>query len=276
MEIKEKPITDSPSKEDKPLDPILEARKRKFESKEIKVRGGIIRLKPKEEVKPNKVEPELEKPKETEATPKIESVKTEVVTEEPSVKKDSRPTARDKLSLEEDALLEDDELDLEAQVDLFSDEDLISEDEVQLSPVTDAQNSRIVELPEKVQNGKRKLRLSPVKTLSKDRSRSPSERVKTRKSELKKLKTSSKKLSVKMERHPKKFDRKIEIKLKNPKSEPDSSEDREKPKRARKVEVGNSKKDFLEDDDDDITEIIVESDETENVVSREGKFLRKH
>lgn len=267
MEIKEKPVTDSPSKNDKPLDPILEARKRKFESKEIKVRGGIIRLKPKEEPKPD-----LEKPQEAEATTKTVPIKTEVVTEEPAMKKDSqpKPTARGKVSLEEDVLLEDDELDLEAQVDLFSDEDLISEDE--LTPIKDDQNVRMVELPEKVLNGKRKIRLSPVKTLSKDRSRSPSERSKTRK----KSRTSSKKLTVKMERHPKKFDRKIEIKLKNPsKSEPDSSDeivkDREKPKRTRKVEVGNSKKDFLEDDDDDVTEIIVESDETENAVSREGE-----
>ena len=48
----EKLATESVTKnDDAPLDPILEARRRKFESKEIKIKEGVIRLRPKEELK---------------------------------------------------------------------------------------------------------------------------------------------------------------------------------------------------------------------------------
>lgn len=50
-EEKDKPrqTEEIPKKEEKPLDPVLEARKRKFESNEIKMKEGIIRLRPKDE-----------------------------------------------------------------------------------------------------------------------------------------------------------------------------------------------------------------------------------
>lgn len=74
-EEKDKPrqTEDVPKKEEKPLDPVLEARKRKFETNEIKMKEGIIRLRPKDEkakeeksvnVKEKEPKTNVEKPKE--------------------------------------------------------------------------------------------------------------------------------------------------------------------------------------------------------------------
>nr|CAH7748656.1 unnamed protein product [Callosobruchus chinensis] len=49
--------------DDKPVDPILEARRKKFESNEIKKKEGIIRLKPKDEKSKDDKSVEEEKPK---------------------------------------------------------------------------------------------------------------------------------------------------------------------------------------------------------------------
>lgn len=80
-----------PKKEDiKPLDPILEARKRKFESNEIKMKEGIIRLRPKDvkvrdekpiEMKQKEPKTNLDKPKEDRS--KVDRMKDEKIKQEP-------------------------------------------------------------------------------------------------------------------------------------------------------------------------------------------------
>lgn len=112
----------TPRKDDKPLDPILEARKRKFEVGEIKIREGVIRLKPKDEVKPEHVE--TQKPK-AQIDIEVAAAPAETIVEKVLKLQD----VREEDILREEALLEDDELDLEAQVDFFSDEDSGSENE---------------------------------------------------------------------------------------------------------------------------------------------------
>lgn len=86
---KSKLTEDSPKKEEKPLDPILEARKRKFESNEIKIKEGIIRLRPKDdkikeekspEVKENELKSNHDKFKEK--RPKVEKIKEEKTKQE--------------------------------------------------------------------------------------------------------------------------------------------------------------------------------------------------
>ncbi|KAL3273114.1 hypothetical protein HHI36_014568 [Cryptolaemus montrouzieri] len=78
---KEEPVPSiSKTEEVKPVDPVLEARKKKFESKEIKVKEGVIRLKPKDEI--------IRKEKIEENTKvKIEEKVENVKVKEPSVKR---------------------------------------------------------------------------------------------------------------------------------------------------------------------------------------------
>lgn len=94
-----KPPEDSPTKkDDKPLDPVLEARKRKFESNEIKMKEGIIRLKlnkeekPKEdypiEVKQKEVKSIIDKPKEE--LPRVDKSKDDHKLEKPKAHKEER------------------------------------------------------------------------------------------------------------------------------------------------------------------------------------------
>lgn len=105
-------------KDVKPFDPVLEARKKKFESKEIKVREGVIRLKPKDE---SKSEETIEKECVKEESPKaMEPVVEHVIT---AIKSEAVKELMEVESLNEDILLQDDALELDAHLDLFSEED---------------------------------------------------------------------------------------------------------------------------------------------------------
>ncbi|KAK9883186.1 hypothetical protein WA026_001378 [Henosepilachna vigintioctopunctata] len=157
---KEIPTSSSPSKkeEKKPLDPVLEARKRKFESKEMKVKEGVIRLKPKDEklkdenkLKDEKLVEEIKVEKKIDViklnVEVIENVNVEAngkpLTEEESTKVISKKEVKYPLGespkrdqLEEamnelEMLLKDDEaLELTAKVDeLFTDEETDQENE---------------------------------------------------------------------------------------------------------------------------------------------------
>ncbi|KAL1494082.1 hypothetical protein ABEB36_009736 [Hypothenemus hampei] len=194
-------------KEEKPLlDPILEARKKKFESKEINIREGVIRLKP------------TEKKQVIEKQPKQEDVK------------------------EEDPLLDDYELDLEAQVDLFSEDECPGENvKTEPDPISDCKK----ELENKIEI-KRKWDSSPEVKKSK------------------KFHSNDKKsVKVKSERHPKGFERKIEIKI--------NSVDKEELKiKCDKERIDNGRKvTKLNNDEEDI--IVEVDDESENSsVTNEG------
>ncbi|XP_066258389.1 zinc finger CCCH domain-containing protein 13-like [Euwallacea similis] len=256
----------SPLRDEKPLDPILEARKKKFESKEINVKEGIIRLKPKDEPKLEIDKCELDSQVEITTAVEPHILKTEEKLEQPK-----QETIDDFLT--EESVLED-ELYLDAHLDLFSDgsfseNDYKVKEKPDLNPLNEPRE--------------RKSRHGTVKTRSeKERRRSSRDRqLAERKSPVGKSKSSpkgeksaSKRLRVKAERHPKKFERKIEIKIKNPAkyektSDSEGGKEAEVGNSARKVKLGlGGKLKNLEDDDD--TEIMVESDEVENDANDEG------
>ncbi|XP_056643746.1 neurofilament heavy polypeptide-like [Diorhabda sublineata] len=144
-EIKNKPKVKE--EEEPPVDPVLAARRKKFESNELKKKEGIIRLKPKEDVKNDDI-PVTEAPKKIEQVPKNideteAKVTTEIVKEEPQ-KSNKSPVATNKLEeydrskdpeefkelerlLNDDAVLED-LLDHKV-ADIFSDEESASDNE---------------------------------------------------------------------------------------------------------------------------------------------------
>ncbi|XP_050309017.1 serine/arginine repetitive matrix protein 1-like isoform X2 [Anthonomus grandis grandis] len=271
---KDKPVEDqSLPEEDKPLDPVLEARKKKFESKEIKIREGVIRLKPK--VEDSNIKKQEEKLEETSA-PAVKSEDDDVVNE--------------------DLLLEDDELELDADhADLFSDEDSATDNEGRFKAKEVSEEKPTAISFNKLTNGA-KPELRPERPIesrprrSRARSRSPRLRTGRKLTEVKSAitqasrstksenvhQTSRKKFGVKSERHPKKFERKIEIKIKNP----SKYTDREEKEAARAIETGvevgvgsEHVVDKVEiEDDDDETEIVIENyeGEIENVCSSEG------
>lgn len=279
-ESAEKPEPSKVQKEEKVLDPVLEARKKKFESKEIKVKEGVIRLKPKDEAKPEKNEEIANEEIKKEDTEKVTS--SEVSEKEDDIVKDLEAL------LKEDILLVDDALELDHKTDLlFSDEESGSENEGRFKVKQPNLKKPAAALPfTKLVNGekekpatvkRRRLsdrpssRASPaaqrkIKLVSPERTKD-SKRSRTSRS------SSVRNLSVKKERHPveRRFERKIEIKIKNPskyekedKSRHEKRQEEKKEKKVeRKVEVENQLKIDEDDDDDFETEIIIEHDEDE-------------
>uniref|UniRef100_A0AAR5PXS4 Uncharacterized protein n=1 Tax=Dendroctonus ponderosae TaxID=77166 RepID=A0AAR5PXS4_DENPD len=253
-------------------DPVLEARKKKFESKEMKVREGVIRLKPKDDAKSEEsIEKECvkaESPKEVEpvAEHAITTKMCEVVKELMEVE-----------PLNEDILLQDDALELDAHLDLFSEEDSDNEKksffkakEISAKTCESYPSSKLIngEKNEKTKHikdskgsrsnessgiNKRKRReISPVNSTKRSRTTQSPRADKS---------VASKKLGVKSERHPKKFDRKIEIKIKNP----SKYERADKLDDAKEIKVEKHRKQVKEEiqqnnnDDDEDHALVIEN-----------------
>ncbi|CAH1994532.1 unnamed protein product [Acanthoscelides obtectus] len=87
-EVKEGDESVQKKEEDKPVDPVLEARRRKFESNEIKKKEGIIRLRPKEDK--SKEDKLVEDEKAKDVNPKEEN--TKVVKQNEDKPKESEET----------------------------------------------------------------------------------------------------------------------------------------------------------------------------------------
>lgn len=300
--------------DDKPLDPVLEARRRKFEKKEINIRGGIIRLKPKDEpgTDSNKSPEKSDEKDEEEPCEKNEEtqVKEEVKS---SPKKVEKPNYVDELDgIDEDALLADDEIDLLGKEDIFSDEESASDNEGRFKDKENS-NQKVAVLPfTKLVNGDREpVREKPLieerrsggrsQRRSRNRSRSPiktksRERISSRKDDNAKIdsredgdgkrargtgsqvrkrvvKAEKKHISPQLE---KRFERRIEIKIKNPaKYEKNKEEIIEfGPKPKRKVEI-QSKINIDVTQEEDESDVVVENeagDEEEMNSSNEGEL----
>ncbi|CAH0564746.1 unnamed protein product, partial [Brassicogethes aeneus] len=245
------------------LDPVLEARKKKFENKEIKVKEGIIRLKPKEE---------------------------EETAEE--VKKIDDDDVFDDL---DDILLEDDDVNLDKHI--FSDEESNSDNEGRFKAKENTNQKVPVLSFTQLVNGTDAKKVIPDKPLietresryRRDRNRDRKRNVRARRSQtppnktarlreritvdkkeqkpkieeprVKKSKSEKKHVSPPLE---KRFERKIEIKIKNPsKYEKDikDSVDFTLKTTKRKVEIEGVSSD---DDGENDPQIIVENeDETD-------------
>lgn len=265
--------------EEKLLDPVLEARKRKFEIKEIQLKEGVIRLKPKDDLRIEK----LDETKDTDKDKKQDLTSSTLIEK---MKNDA--------SINEDVLLEDDEIELESKIDLFSDEESGSENEGRFKAKDRASNKTSVLPFTKLVNGiKEKIdspcSTSPKRTKVRDRPVSHSRIVSQKRlkhdesfKDLKKSRSVRSINSAKSDRHetPKKFDRKIEIRLKNPskydKEDKNDSRQGEKKNKnmGRNSEMENKKVNKKADEDEDFeTEIIVENeDEIENT-NDEGKIF---
>ncbi|KAJ8938772.1 hypothetical protein NQ318_009127 [Aromia moschata] len=288
-ESKEKPKEPSPKKDEKPLDPVLEARKRKFESNEIKMKEGIIRLKPKED----------NKPKEDPPSPPPPTPVAEPVSDTPP-QKPARPKELDEFEeleklLNEDALLEGegDDIVLDPKVDdIFSDEDSTSDNEGRFKVKQQSDKKPPVLSFAKLVNGERReikpepLPDSPAKRRERRPGR-PSERrrsrprpppTRRRRGPRRRRRRGQEKSPAKgrappkNERHvttpmEKRFERKIEIKIKNPskyerggklKFAKDAKEEKAPEKVKRKVEVEKEG-----DEEEAEPEIVVENDSGE-------------
>ncbi|KAJ8915107.1 hypothetical protein NQ315_000359, partial [Exocentrus adspersus] len=303
---KAKETPPEPKKEEKLLDPILEARKRKFESNEIKKREGIIRLKPKEsengEVPTPVPAPEVPAPEKiniVEEKP-AEVKKVEEKPEEPDVVEELENLLR------EDALMEGDDIDLTPKVgDIFSDEDSASDNEgrfkikegnsskppvlsftklingekkeIKTEALPDSSTKRNERRRDRRRTDRRRTRTPPL-----NRKEVPKENVKSRKSPASKKSESAEKpqstsrsrVALKSERHvapiERRFERKIEIKIKNPsKYERGSSKSKygKEEETKRKVELNKE----VEEDKEE-PEIVVEntSGDEENSAISEG------
>ncbi|KAJ8979220.1 hypothetical protein NQ317_011859 [Molorchus minor] len=306
---KDKPEESSPKKDEKPVDPVLEARRKKFESNEIKKKEGIIRLKPKED-KPKEPSPPLAM-----STPSQTEVSVPAPEQETKVKEEIKPDPPkdmdvfeelEKLLNEKDVLLEGDDIELDPKVsDIFSDEESGSDNEGRFKvkeqtskkppilPFTKLMNGakratkRSYQIPwiregiETVINTKRggpELE-HPTTGTSKENTKEDDRRASTAKKSESQEKAAAK--NRKSERHvasvEKRFERKIEIKIKNPskyerggKSKYSKDGDKSMEKVKRKVEVG--KKGEEEDDDEIEPEMVVENDsgDEENSAVSEG------
>uniref|UniRef100_A0AAR5PY45 Uncharacterized protein n=1 Tax=Dendroctonus ponderosae TaxID=77166 RepID=A0AAR5PY45_DENPD len=254
-------------------DPVLEARKKKFESKEMKVREGVIRLKPKDDAKSEEsIEKECvkaESPKEVEpvAEHAITTKMCEVVKELMEVE-----------PLNEDILLQDDALELDAHLDLFSEEDSDNEKksffkakEISAKTCESYPSSKLINGEKNEQktkhikdskgsrsnessgiNKRKRREISPVNSTKRSRTTQSPRADKS---------VASKKLGVKSERHPKKFDRKIEIKIKNP----SKYERADKLDDAKEIKVEKHRKQVKEEiqqnnnDDDEDHALVIEN-----------------
>lgn len=280
----EKEAKSPPKKLDsKKLDPVLEARKKKFESNEINIKERVIRLKPKEESAPKEKEAKKSKPKEdspkskieekvekTQAKPLVEKIKEKSpALLEPKEEKSTRivllpknetiSSVRTKSLVKpqdqlEDAinelemLLKDDEaLELTAKVDdLFTDEE------------TDEVDSKKNKASKDVQN------VSKSKTEKKKESKTKWKFDEPRK-EVKKIKKEP--LTNPIE------NRKIEIKIRNPSKyeKVKGTQGLLQSSRERTVEL--TKRDSFSDDDSE-PEIVMEEAEIEEIAtSREGEYV---
>lgn len=168
-DVKDKPKnTQSTSKKDeKPLDPILEARKRKFESNEIKIREGIIRLKPKEEkTEENFISTSDPVP----VTPQVSTSKlTDIAEAKPSDPNTDDLQELDVIEelenlLKGDPILEGDDIELNPKVaDIFSDEDSASDNEGRFK-VKEGSNSKppILSFTKLINGEKSKIKAEPL------------------------------------------------------------------------------------------------------------------
>ncbi|XP_060522135.1 serine/threonine-protein kinase PRP4 homolog isoform X2 [Cylas formicarius] len=275
----------SPKKEEKPLDPVLEARKRKFESKELRVKEGVIKLKPKEETK---VEPPLEK----------EETKLCNVTENNPKDEENADVKEEKLDdleeFNEDSLLEDYELDLEAKVHLFSDEEESGSENEGRFKEKEHNNIKPPILPfSKLLNGVQKdvQKPSPKSEKPKKESVKESKETSTSKKENEPKKMGSSKpvskrtrsspsqksqIVLKSDRYPpKKFDRKIEIKIKNPSKYEKGAKSKQTKETDIKVKEKSSTKLITKDDEYESIEREPEKDvEVEEVASCSEVDLR--
>ncbi|XP_076275756.1 uncharacterized protein LOC143206842 [Rhynchophorus ferrugineus] len=250
--------------EEKLLDPVLEARKRKFETKEIQLKEGVIRLKPKDEVR----------------TEKIDEIKD---TKQDNKQDLALPMLTEKVENDE-SINEDDEIELESKIDLFSDEESGSENEGRFKVKEEVSDkASVLPFTTLVNGTKEKNDVIHSTSLKRKRTRDrPLSRSRTMYQrrlkhdesirDLKKSRSTRSLSSTKLDRHetPKRFDRKIEIKLKNPSKydkEDKPKNDNKQGERTRKNETENKKIDDKKPDEDDDfeTEIIVENeDEIEN------------
>lgn len=322
---KEKPkeTQPSPKKDEKPLDPVLEARKRKFESNEIKMKEGIIRLKPKEE-KPQENAGAAPIPV-SDAVPVSSQVSTskaaDVAEEKLTEAKEEEHKELDVIEelenlLKEDALMEGDGIELNPKVaDIFSDEDSTSDNEGRFK-VKEGNNAKppVLSFTKLVNGEKRDIKAEPLPDSKKserrrdrrdkigkarNRARSPANRKDVskengkgegeRKPAPKKSESQDKshhaksRISMKSDRHvtpmERRFERKIEIKIKNPSKYERGSgklkfskEAEEKLREEVKRKVELDKEMVVEEEEE--PEIIVEnnSGDEENSVINEGKF----
>lgn len=356
---KEKPkqTDENPKNDDKTLDPVLEARRRKFESNEIKIKEGIIRLRPKDEkskeekyVEPKEIKSNSSKPKEdrsqtdkmkeeksekpkhqkdepgkdirTEAfeaetrstTPKpkeniVEVAPATTTTEDKQVD-DSVPDEFKEL----EKLLLGDDLELDPKVeDIFSDEDSASDNEgrFKVKEGRERAKPRVISFTKLVNGEKREIKSEPLakyaknkeprdrpssrtrnSTLERKEKKTPSDESEKKKSVDKSVRAKSlgkQRISFRTERPPptmdKRFERKIEIKIKNPskyersgkskvinKSEMASSSSNVD----RKVNMDDKDDDDSDDEDDDFKpEIIVDNGSDEEFSNaNEGKILQ--
>ncbi|KAG5888771.1 hypothetical protein JTB14_021514 [Gonioctena quinquepunctata] len=330
----------APPTEEKPLDPVLEARRRKFESNEIG-RKGIIRLKPKEdkpvdpppkdsivaEEKPAQPNDKSKELKEKSSERKEKPVQLKEKVEKPAQEKSAQPKekpaqpkekskddAKDpdefkelERLLNEDALLDGDEITLDHKVeDIFSDDDSASDNEGRFK-VKQKPGEKVPVLPfTKLVNGaKEEIKSEALSDFRRDnrdkgrsnsrynerrhRARSPADRGESRRRDtlrdskekptLKKTESHEKpqvrqRVMLKSERQApvmdKRFERKIEIKIKNPskyeksgKSRTTTTKDDDKSK----IE----KRDVIESDDEVTVEVEDEEDETKPEVDRESE-----
>ncbi|XP_018562196.1 muscle M-line assembly protein unc-89-like [Anoplophora glabripennis] len=321
-DVKDKPKnTQSTSKkDDKPLDPILEARKRKFESNEIKIREGIIRLKPKEEkLEEDSISTSIPASDVVSVLHQVSTSKLEdVVQEKSSEIKTEKPQELDVIEelenlLKEDPMLEADDIEVNPKVaDIFSDEDSASDNEGRFKVKEGTSTKPPVLSFTKLMNGeKREIKAEPLPDTkrserrrdrrdrigkSRTRGRSPAERKDIakenakgegdrkpgpKKSESQDKSHAKSQISIKNDRHvtpmERRFERKIEIKIKNPskyergtgkfKFNKDGEEKlREEVKR--KVELNKGKTEEEEEE----PEIVVEnnSGDDENSLVSEG------
>lgn len=360
-EEKDKPnqLEESPKKEGKSLDPILEARRRKFESNEIKMKEGIIRLKPKEE-KPYEVRYResksiVDKPKEERLKvdkskeernkqEKTKSRKDEVLKDVKNEKcrevrsttpkpkesivevapattttddKQIDDSVPDEFKELEKLLLGGDDIELDSKVeDIFSDEDSASDNEGRFKIKDQKVGAKppVISFTKLVNGEKKEIKSEPlaVYTKNKDsRERSDKDRTTARNrtpmiekrettpmQEKEKKKSPEKnilqkslakqRISFRTERPPptmdKRFERKIEIKIKNPakyektgksklvvKNEtPSSSSSVDRKVNVEERDVGSEE----EDDDDLEPEIVVDNCSDEEYTNiNEGKMI---
>nr|XP_023020242.1 neurofilament heavy polypeptide-like isoform X2 [Leptinotarsa decemlineata] len=289
---KEKEVV--PQKEVVPLDPVLEARKRKFETNEIG-KKGIIRLKPKEN-KPAEV------PVEVPPQPIVEEELEKVDPTKKDTDKDPDEFKELEKLLNEDALLEDDEIVLDQKVeDIFSDDDFASDNEGRFK-VKEKANEKVVSLPfTKLVNGaKEEIKSEALPDTRRDtrdrerggsycsrfsdrrtRTRSPagrresssrreSHRESKEKPVPKKIESQEKaqvkrRISGKSEKPSpvmdRKFERKIEIKIKNPSKYEKNTKSRSVKKEEEKIQIKNEKVAAVESDCEISVEVEDEDEE---------------
>ncbi|CAG9824854.1 unnamed protein product [Phaedon cochleariae] len=247
-------------KEEASLDPVLEARKRKFESNQLGKKAGIIRLKPKEEKQPESA-PMQELPsavKEETQTPTPASTEVDEAKPIDDTNKDPDEFKELEKLLNEDLLLESDDFIDHKVEDIFSDEESTSDNEGRFKVKQKAGEKVSVLSFSKLMNGaKAEVKTEPLQSRgerSRDRHsssrynerkrRTPTDRrLASRRNEgrerkeagrdrkdeekeaQKKVETQEKssakqRISLRKERPPpsmdKRFERKIEIKIKNP------------------------------------------------------------